>query len=160
MHPVRKKRLSIIVLILVGVGAAVALALAALSQNINLFYTPTEIAGGAAPLETRIRAGGMVVDGSVVRSQTDLKVAFDLSDGETAITVTYDGILPDLFREGQGIVALGRLNEERVLVADEVLAKHDEEYMPPEVAQAMAEAMERVNQSKADGAEASSGYSY
>ncbi|SDU12146.1 cytochrome c maturation protein CcmE [Halopseudomonas salegens] len=160
MHPVRKKRLSIVLLILAGVGIAVALALAALSQNINLFYTPTEIAEGGAPLDTRIRAGGMVVDGSVVRSQTDLNVAFDLTDGERSVTVSFDGILPDLFREGQGIVALGRLNADRVLIADEVLAKHDEEYMPPEVAQAMERAMERVNESKAGEQESSSGYSY
>lgn len=160
MHPVRKKRLSIILLILAGVGIAVALALAALSQNINLFYTPSEIAEGEAPIDTRIRAGGIVVDGSVVRSQTDLNVAFDLTDGYKEMTVTFNGILPDLFREGQGIVALGRLNADRVLVADEVLAKHDEQYMPPEVAQAMERAMERVNHSKAEEAKSSSNYSY
>src|SRR5690606_10842371 len=114
---------------------------------INLFYTPTEIANGAAPQDARIRAGGMVVAGSVQRSTDSLDVSFDVSDGAQQVTIRYSGILPDLFREGQGIVALGRLNEDRVLVADEVLAKHDEEYMPPEVAQAL----EQVEHMKVEG---------
>lgn len=153
MHPQRKKRLSLIALALLGVATAVALALTALQQNINLFYTPTEIASGMAPLDTRIRAGGLVVDGSVERSTENLDVRFAVTDGEKQVLIAFSGILPDLFREGQGIVALGRLNEDRVLMADEVLAKHDEQYMPPEVALAM----EKVNQMKRD-AEAASGY--
>src|SRR5690606_11985457 len=116
-------------------------------QNINLFYTPTEIANGLAPQDARIRAGGMVVEGTVKRSTETLEATFDVSDGGEAITISYSGILPDLFREGQGIVALGRLNADRVLIADEVLAKHDEEYMPPEVAQAL----EKVEHMKVDG---------
>ena len=84
----------------------------------------------------------MVVDGSVKRSTDSLDVQFDVSDGAEAVTIAYSGILPDLFREGQGIVALGRVNADGVLVADEVLAKHDEEYMPPEVAKAMSDAMQ------------------
>lgn len=147
MHPQRKKRLILILLVLLGVGVAVALALGALRQNINLFYTPTEIANGMAPQDARIRAGGMVVEGTVQRSTETLEATFDVSDGGEAITISYSGILPDLFREGQGIVALGRLNEDRVLIADEVLAKHDEEYMPPEVAQAL----EKVEHMKVDG---------
>lgn len=147
MHPQRKKRLILILLVLLGVGVAVALALGALRQNINLFYTPTEIANGLAPQDARIRAGGMVVEGSVKRSRETLEATFDVSDGGEQITISYSGILPDLFREGQGIVALGRLNEDRVLIADEVLAKHDEEYMPPEVAQAL----EKVEHMKVDG---------
>ncbi|KJS32012.1 MAG: cytochrome C biogenesis protein CcmE [Pseudomonas sp. BICA1-14] len=123
--------------ILAGVGIAVALALSALQQNINLFYTPTQIAAGEAPEGTRIRAGGLVEEGSVKRTNDSLSVAFRVTDGAQAITITYQGILPDLFREGQGIVALGRVNSEGVLVADEVLAKHDENYMPPEVTQAL-----------------------
>jgi len=115
----------------------VALALSALQQNINLFYTPTQIAAGEAPEGTRIRAGGLVEEGSVKRTNDSLSVAFRVTDGAQAITITYQGILPDLFREGQGIVALGRVNSEGVLVADEVLAKHDENYMPPEVTQAL-----------------------
>src|SRR5690554_2766775 len=147
MHPQRKKRLLLILLVVVGVCVAVALALGALKQNINLFYTPTEIATGTASLDARIRAGGMVVNGSVKRAPDSLQVTFDVSDGAEQVTIAYSGILPDLFREGQGIVVMGRLNEDRVLMADEVLAKHDEEYMPPEV----AEALKRVEHMKVDG---------
>jgi len=137
VNPVRKKRLYIILAILAGVGIAVALALSALQENINLFYTPTQIATGEAPQGTRIRAGGMVEEGSVKRSNDSLTVTFRVTDYAQAVTIRYQGILPDLFREGQGIVALGRLNAEGVLVADEVLAKHDENYMPPEVSSAL-----------------------
>ena len=131
MNPLRKKRLLIIVAILAGVGIAVSLALSALKENINLFYTPTQIAGGEAPRDTRIRAGGMVVQGSLQRSPDSLDVTFAVTDFNKSVPITYRGILPDLFREGQGIVALGKLNAEGVVVADEVLAKHDEKYMPP-----------------------------
>ena len=137
MNPVRKKRLYIVLAILCGVGVAVALALSALQQNINLFYTPTQIANGEAPEGTRIRAGGLVEEGSVKRSADSLEVDFVVTDGAHEVTIRYLGILPDLFREGQGIVALGRVNEQGVLMADEVLAKHDENYMPPEVMQAL-----------------------
>ncbi|MGA6100289.1 cytochrome c maturation protein CcmE [Stutzerimonas marianensis] len=137
MNPVRKKRLFIVLGILAGVGIAVALALTALQENINLFYTPTQIAAGEAPEGTRIRAGGLVEVGSVKRTNDSLTVAFRVTDNNATVTVRYQGILPDLFREGQGIVALGRVNGEGVLVADEVLAKHDENYMPPEVSQAL-----------------------
>lgn len=142
MNPVRKKRLYIVLAILCGVSIAVALALSALQQNINLFYTPTQIAAGEAPVDTRIRAGGLVEEGSVKRSADSLQVDFVVTDGAHGVTIRYHGILPDLFREGQGIVALGRVNADGVLVADEVLAKHDEEYMPPEVAKAMSDAMQ------------------
>ena len=137
MNPVRKKRLFIVLAILAGFGIAVALALSALQQNINLFYTPTQIANGEAPEGTRIRAGGLVETGSVQRSSDSLSVSFRVTDGVETVTINYQGILPDLFREGQGIVALGRVNADGVLVADEVLAKHDENYMPPEVSQAL-----------------------
>jgi cytochrome c-type biogenesis protein CcmE len=139
VNPVRKKRLYIILAILAGVGIAVALALSALQQNINLFYTPTQIANGEAPQDTRIRAGGMVEKGSVQRSGDSLDVQFVVTDFAKSVTIRYHGILPDLFREGQGIVALGKLNGDGVLVADEVLAKHDENYMPPEVTKALKE---------------------
>ena len=139
MNPLRKKRLIIILAILVGVGAALALALSALQQNINLFYTPTQIANGEAPVDTRIRAGGMVADGSLKRTGDSLDVEFVVTDFAKNVTIQYRGILPDLFREGQGIVALGKLNADGVLVADEVLAKHDEKYMPPEVTKALNE---------------------
>ena len=136
MNPQRKKRLFLILGLLAGVAVAVGFALSALQQNINLFYTPSQIAAGEAPEGTRIRAGGLVEEGSVKRTNDSLSVAFRVTDGAQAITITYQGILPDLFREGQGIVALGRVNADGVLVADEVLAKHDENYMPPEVADA------------------------
>ena len=139
MNPVRKKRLYIVLAIVAGVGVAVSLALSALQENINLFYTPTQIANGEAPHDTRIRAGGMVEKGSVQRSSDSLDVRFVVTDFNKSVPITYRGILPDLFREGQGIVALGKLNAEGVVVADEVLAKHDEKYMPPEVTKALKE---------------------
>ena len=139
MNPQRKKRLLLIVGLLVGVGVAVAFALSALQQTINLFYTPTQIATGEAPLDTRIRAGGLVEQGSVPPPADSLDVRFVVTDFNKSVPITYRGILPDLFREGQGIVALGKLNAEGVVVADEVLAKHDEKYMPPEVTKALKE---------------------
>ncbi|MEN5301399.1 cytochrome c maturation protein CcmE [Pseudomonas sp. TWI628] len=139
MNPQRKKRLFIILGLLAGVAVAVGFALSALQQNINLFYTPTQIANGEAPLDTRIRAGGMVEKGSVQRSSDSLDVRFVVTDFNKSVPITYRGILPDLFREGQGIVALGKLNGDGVVVADEVLAKHDEKYMPPEVTKALKE---------------------
>jgi cytochrome c-type biogenesis protein CcmE len=137
VNPVRKKRLYIVLAIIAGVGIAVALALSALQQNINLFYTPTQIANGEAPQDTRIRAGGLVEEGSVTRSKDSLETDFVVTDGAQSVTIRYSGILPDLFREGQGIVAMGKLDTNGVLIADEVLAKHDENYMPPEVMQAL-----------------------
>ena len=139
MNPLRKKRLLIIVAILAGVAIAATLALSALKENINLFYTPTQIASGEAPHDTRIRAGGMVEKGSLKRSADSLDVRFVVTDFNKSVTITYRGILPDLFREGQGIVALGKLNSDGIVVADEVLAKHDEKYMPPEVTKALKE---------------------
>lgn len=154
MNPVRKKRLFIILAILAGVGVAVALALSALQQNINLFYTPTQIAAGEAPEGTRIRAGGLVEEGSVERTNDSLTVSFRVTDNVESVTIRFQGILPDLFREGQGIVALGRVNSEGVLVADEVLAKHDENYMPPEVTQALEQGgmMKHYEGDKPEGA--------
>lgn len=137
MNPKRKQRLIIVLFIVFGVSIALGLTMFALSQNINLFYSPTQIASGEAPHNTRIRAGGMVVDGSVIRDQQSLNVTFDITDYDQTVTVHYDGILPDLFREGQGIVAQGELDSNNVFQASEVLAKHDENYMPPEVAEAL-----------------------
>lgn len=138
MNPVRKKRLTIILAIVLGIAATLSLGLYALQENINLFYTPTEIMNGQAPQDARIRAGGLVKEGSVRRNEDALTVTFVVTDGDADVTISYRGILPDLFREGQGIVALGRLNADRVLESDEVLAKHDENYMPPEVGDALA----------------------
>jgi len=137
MNPKRKQRLFLVMFIVIGVSVAVGLTMFALSQNINLFYSPKQIAAGEAPVDTRIRAGGMVVDGSVKRDQQSLTVYFDMTDYESTVTVKFTGILPDLFREGQGIVAQGKMDAEGVFQAVEVLAKHDENYMPPEVADAL-----------------------
>jgi len=140
MHPQRKKRLQLILFMVIGLGAAVALMLFSVRQNIDLFVTPTQIANGEIAENQTIRAGGLVVAGSVKRAEDGLQVSFGLTDGESEIVVEYDGILPDLFREGQGIVALGKVDSRRVLIASEVLAKHDENYMPPEVKHALEQA--------------------
>ena len=140
MHPQRKQKLLIILFMLGGISLAVGLMLIALQENINLFYTPQQIADGEAPKHKTLRAGGMVVEGSVTRADDDLTVEFKVTDGKAEVTIQYTGILPDLFREGQGIVALVQLNDQNVFVASEVLAKHDENYMPPEVADALEKA--------------------
>lgn len=141
MNPRRKKRLMAVSAVLLTVMAAVGLTLYALSENIDLFYTPSEIIEGKQgvkpKLGQRLRIGGMVVPGSVKRDQETLEVSFDLVDTGPIVTVSYRGILPDLFREGQGIVATGVLTDKRVIKAEQVLAKHDEEYMPPELAEKM-----------------------
>lgn len=142
MNPRRKKRLGIILALFIGISVTVGLIVYALGQNMDLFYTPTELENGRADgskpeVGQRLRIGGMVVAGSVHRDPNSLKVSFDLRDIGPKVTVTYEGILPDLFREGQGIVAQGVLVDPTTIDAFEVLAKHDEEYMPPEVAEAM-----------------------
>ncbi len=136
MHPKRKKRLLLVALMIAAAGAAVALLLNAFQQNMLFFFSPAQIVAGEAPTGHPFRIGGMVVTGSVQRGDT-LKVTFTLSDGGGDVPVEYVGILPDLFREGQGIVARGELGDDGVFRADEVLAKHDENYMPPEVADAL-----------------------
>ena len=137
MNPKRQKRLILIGLMVLGVGVAVTLTLKSFNENLMFFFSPKEVVEGKAPTNAAFRLGGMVVDGSVNRPGEGLVVEFGLTDYGEKVTVQYEGILPDLFREGQGIVALGRLNEQGIFVADEVLAKHDENYMPPEVAAAM-----------------------
>lgn len=137
MHPVRKQRLTIVLFIVVGISIAVGLALVALQENINLFYTPTEVANGDVPENTLIRAGGMVVEGSIKRDPNSLEVEFQITDYGKTIKVFYDGMLPDLFREGQGIVIQGKVEQTGTVRAIEVLAKHDENYMSPEVAEAL-----------------------
>jgi cytochrome c-type biogenesis protein CcmE len=130
MRKARRKRLLSVVLMMGGVALAVAVALYALSQNINLFYTPTQVLNGQIPKGRLFRLGGMVTKGSIQKDSNDLKVRFVLHDKHQSVTVVYRGILPDLFREGQGIVADGRLNAKREFVANQVLAKHDATYMP------------------------------
>lgn len=137
MHPKRKQRLIIALSIVVLSSAAVGLVTYALRGNINLFYPPADVVAGKAPTDRTIRVGGMVVEGSVVRSVTDLTTTFDVTDYAGTVTVSYTGILPDLFAEGEGIVASGLLTRSGVFQASEVLAKHDETYMPPEVAAAL-----------------------
>lgn len=144
MNPRRKKRLLLTSALVFGLSLSVALVLYALQQNIDLFYTPTEIIKGKnetgikPEIGQRLRVGGMVLPGTVQRNPTNLKVSFDLIDnGGGIITVFFDGILPDLFREGQGIVAQGKLINRTEINAFEVLAKHDETYMPPEVSDAL-----------------------
>ncbi len=139
MNPKRKQRLIIVVSVMAAVGLAVGLMTFALKENINLFFTPTEVAEGVAPTEQRIRVGGLVVPGTVNRGD-GLAVTFDITDKAQAITVRYQGILPDLFREGQGIIANGRLVDDRLVEADEVLAKHDENYVAPEIQEALEKA--------------------
>lgn len=158
MNPVRKQRLLITLGALAGLALATGLLLYAISANINLFYTPQQVAEGEAPVGQRMRVGGLVVEGSVRRDQETLENAFDLTDGLGTFTVYYVGILPDLFREGQGIVANGTLISETRFDATEVLAKHDEQYMPPEV----LEALQRAGHPGADGStyEPEEGVSY
>ncbi|MDX2319288.1 MAG: cytochrome c maturation protein CcmE [Moritella sp.] len=144
MTPRRKKRLSIALVIILGLGSVTGLVLYALKQNIDLFYTPSQLVEGLGKdkvkpeIGQRLRIGGLVMPGTVKRNLDDLKVSFVLSDDNGGlVTLEYEGILPDLFREGQGIVAQGVLKSANVISASEVLAKHDEEYMPPEVAEAI-----------------------
>jgi len=137
MKAARKKRLYLIALMVIGVGIAVTFALNAFNQNLMFFYSPSEVIAGDAPRDHTFRLGGLVTDGSVQRQPDGLTVQFDVTDTAKNVKVQYTGILPDLFREGQGIVAHGRLRDDGVFVADEVLAKHDENYMPPEVADSL-----------------------
>lgn len=139
MNPRRKQRLIIVLSVGGLLSAAVALMLFALNDNIDLFYTPSEVVSGKQgsmpEVGQRLRIGGLVVPGSVSRDPESLNVTFALIDTGPQVTVSYKGILPDLFREGQGIVATGVLTDPTHITAQEVLAKHDEEYMPPELAE-------------------------
>jgi|SRR5690554_164276 len=148
MNPLRKQRLLIILGVLTALGLAMGLVLYALSSNINLFYTPQQIINGEAPEGAQMRVGGLVLEGSVRREDDGLGVLFDITDGIGTFTVRYEGILPDLFREGQGIVANGTLVRRDYFEAEEVLAKHDELYMPPEVEQALEQAGHPSSKSK------------
>jgi cytochrome c-type biogenesis protein CcmE len=137
MHPVRKQRFIIVLSVVLFSSLAIGLAVYALRGNINLFYPPVEVAAGLAPQDKPIRVGGMVVEGSVERSPDSLEVRFAVTDYQATVPIRYEGILPDLFGEGEGAVAAGVLGADGVLLASEVLAKHDENYMPPEVAAAL-----------------------
>ena len=134
MLPIRKQRLWFIIILISSVASALFLVLYALQQNINFFYTPTQISQGDAPLEHIIRVGGLVKVRSVHHVGQSLQVSFELTDNNKNVLIKYDGILPTLFREGQGIVVEGALNSHGDFIAQQVLAKHDANYMPREVA--------------------------
>ena len=138
----KRRRLMLVCLVLLGVGTATALSLSAFEDNLLFFYSPSDLEGRHLPPEQRFRLGGLVAEGSVQRLSDGVTVAFDVTDTAAIVAVRYIGILPDLFREGQGVVAQGRLGPDGVFRADEVLAKHDETYMPPEVAEALEAAGE------------------
>jgi cytochrome c-type biogenesis protein CcmE len=148
MHPLRKQRLQFVILIVVAATVVVGLVVYMLGQNANYFYTPSQIAAGEAPQGVHIRAGGMVVEGSVQRSPDSLDVQFAVTDGASLLVIQHSGILPDLFDEGEAAIAAGMIDDNLVLQATEVLAKHDEKYTPPEVADAMNEAYQRKQEYK------------
>ena len=133
----RRQRMALIAAVVAGVAVSVALALVAFRENVLLFFSPTEVVAGEAPTERGFRLGGMVAEGSVSREEGSLTVEFVVTDFANSIPVSYTGLLPDLFDEGQGVVARGRLKPDGSFDAEEVLAKHDENYMPPEVAEAL-----------------------
>jgi cytochrome c-type biogenesis protein CcmE len=137
MTPTRKRRLLFIGLVLAGVIVAVVLATQAFRENLLFFFSPTQIAQGDAPTNRQFRLGGMVLDGSVAREEGSLTVDFVVTDYAHSVPVSYTGVLPDLFQEGQGVVAIGRMDGTGHFTAQQVLAKHDENYMPPEVAEAL-----------------------
>jgi len=134
MPPKRKQRLALMITLILGAGIAAALILNAFNQNIVFFFSPSQVKAGEAPVDSNFRLGGLVQKGSMERMEDGLTVKFDLTDNNDSVEVIYTGLLPDLFREGQGVVALGKLNGKGEFMAEEVLAKHDENYMPPEVA--------------------------
>jgi len=133
----RRRRLWLVIGILVGVSISGALALTAFRQNVTFFFNPSQVAAGGVPIDEHFRLGGMVSRGSVHRVPGSLEVHFLVTDFQHDVPVTYTGVLPDLFRDGQGVIAHGKLNRDGVFVADEVLAKHDEKYMPPQIAQSL-----------------------
>ena len=133
----RRRRLVLVVGILLGVAISGALALTAFKKNVMFFFDPSQVAAGQVPSGERFRLGGMVSKGSVQRTPGSLEVRFVVTDFQHDLPVTYTGVLPDLFREGQGVVAHGRLRSDGVFVAEEVLAKHDEKYMPPAVTRSL-----------------------
>jgi len=133
LNPIHKRRLTLILLIITAVAIAAALALYALQQNINLFYSPSQVAAGQVPRNQAFRLGGIVQAGSVKHTSNSLQVVFTVTDNAKSVPVSYTGILPDLFREGQAVVVEGKLTAQGTLQADQVLAKHDEKYMPAAV---------------------------
>ena len=144
MTPRRYKRLALVIVVLAGVSVAAALGLTAFRKNLLYYYTPSQVAAGQARAGQAFRMGGLVQTGSVERTPGSMSVRFVLTDMQHSVPVSYTGILPDLFREGQGIVVHGTLQADGSLRADEVLAKHDQKYMPPEVAAAIKKAQDQA----------------
>lgn len=149
MNPKRKQKLILVCAMVAGVGVALALLLNVFNNNIQLFYTPTEVVEGKVPEGAEFKVGGLVAANSMTRVGDGLTVQFVLTDNGESVPVRYTGILPDLFREGQGTVSVGKLNSDGVFIANKVLAKHDENYMPPEV----ADALEKTEKAKRYGAD-------
>lgn len=141
----RHKRLTFIVVGLAGLAVAIGLIANAFNQNLVFFFSPSDIQAKQAPVNQNFRLGGLVEEGSLKRENDGLTVHFVVTDNANTIPVTFTGILPDLFREGQGVVAQGKLNEDGVFMAKEVLAKHDETYMPPEVQDALDKAKQSAS---------------
>ena len=139
MTPTRKRRLIAVLLIVVGVGIAATITFYSLQQNLLYFQSPSELSQTPIPPGRQFRLGGLVKPGTVERTGEGLATRFVVTDGPEDVTVEYVGILPDLFREGQGVIARGAMNDSGLFEASEVLAKHDENYMPPEVAEALEE---------------------
>ena len=140
MHPLRKQRVYAIVTVFLGTVIALVLVMSALSKNMNLFYSPSELLNSEIAQGSIIRAGGMVASGSIEKSTDSLEVVFLITDFQNSLPVIYNGILPDLFSEDAGVVVRGFLQEDGTFFAQEVLAKHDENYMPPEVAKMLDKA--------------------
>lgn len=145
----RHKRIAIIVAGIVLLGIAATLLLQSFQSNLVFFFSPTEVAEGKAPKDGNFRIGGLVEAGSIQRSGTQVK--FRVTDTAKTMDVVYTGILPDLFKEGKGVVAQGKQGEDGIFVADQVLAKHDENYMPPEAADALEKAKAKANATMAEG---------
>lgn len=135
----RQKRMALVVVILAGVGVAVGLTLQAFEEGVSFFYSPSQLLAGEAPAGRMVRLGGLVSEGTIVREPGSMEVRFDVTDLENTVQVSYAGVLPDLFRDGQGVVAHGRLQPDGHFRAEKILAKHDENYMSPEVAEMLAE---------------------
>jgi len=150
MNEARKKRIALVCLLLLGVGSATALALVGAREQLNVFLSPSDIAAGKAVNVHRVRLGGLVKEGSVWRDPSSVAVRFKVTDRNQCVTVNFDKILPDLFREGDSVIASGFMQADGSLKAYEILAKHDENYMPPEVAETMAKAKAIAAQAKLD----------
>lgn len=144
MTPTRKRRLITVLVIIIGVGTAAFVAIKSLNENMLFFVSPSDVEEQSLPTGKRFRLGGLVEGGSLSRASDSLVVKFVVTDGANSVEVRYNGILPDLFREGQGIIAIGELTSAGYFEASEVLAKHDEKYMPPEVAEALEKAGHKV----------------